>query len=206
MSERPNVKPEPTEDEIFRIAHAIAATDARMAYLKQACRNDVEVERIVALLKEGSADASFLEKGPQQLESELTEDLPAGVNLTGTMIGAYKLLQPIGEGGFGVVYMAEQTSPVRRKVALKVIKPGMDSKQVVARFEAERQALALMDHPNVARVFDGGPTESGHPYFVMELVKGVPITQFSDENKLSVHPGSARAVCDRLQGDSTCSS
>ena len=177
----------PTEDEIFRIAFELPSPDARIAYLKQVCRDDVEVERLVGLLKEGSADASFLEKGPLQSDSNcLTEDLPAGVNLTGTMIGSYKLLQPIGEGGFGVVYMAEQTSPVRRKVALKVIKPGMDSKQVVARFEAERQALALMDHPNVARVYDGGSSDNGHPYFVMELVKGVPITQFSDENKLSI--------------------
>ena len=137
--------------------------DARIAYLKQVCRDDVEVERIVTLLKEGSADASFLEKSPLQVDSVLTEDLPAGVNLSGTMIGPYKLLQPIGEGGFGVVYMAEQTSPVRRKVALKVIKPGMDSKQVVARFEAERQALALMDHPNVARVLTAVPPILGIP-------------------------------------------
>ena len=177
----------PTEDEIFRIAFALPTAEARLDYLKQVCRDAVEMERIVDLLKEGAADASFLEKSPLQLDAESTQDLPPGVNLAGTTIGPYKLLQPIGEGGFGVVYMAEQTTPVRRKVALKVIKPGMDSKQVVARFEAERQALALMDHPNVARVFDGGSTESGHPYFVMELVKGVPITQFCDENKLNIH-------------------
>ena len=91
-------------------------------------------------------------------------------------LGPYKLLQQIGEGGMGTVYMAEQTQPVRRKVALKVIKPGMDSRQVIARFEAERQALAMMDHVNIARVFDAGATESGRPYFVMELVHGVPIT------------------------------
>src|SRR5207247_2848703 len=89
----------------------------------------------------------------------------------GTVIGPYKLLEQIGEGGFGVVYMAEQQQPVRRKVALKVIKPGMDSKQVIARFEAERQALALMDHTNIARVLDAGATDSGRPYFVMELVR-----------------------------------
>ena len=94
----------------------------------------------------------------------------------GTIIGPYKLLQQIGEGGMGVVYMAEQTEPVQRKVALKIIKPGMDSRQVIARFEAERQALALMDHPNIARVLDAGTTDTGRPYFVMELVKGVPIT------------------------------
>src|SRR5205807_649217 len=103
----------------------------------------------------------------------------------GTKIGRYKLLEQIGEGGFGVVFMAEQTQPVRRKVALKVLKPGMDTRQVVARFEAERQALAIMDHANIARVFDGGATASGRPYFVMELVRGVPITQFCDHNHLT---------------------
>src|SRR5262249_3702186 len=97
----------------------------------------------------------------------------------GSVIGPYKLLQKIGEGGMGVVYMAEQTEPVRRRVALKVVKPGMDSGQVGARFEAERQALALMDHPNIARVFDAGATASGRPYFVMELVHGVPITDYA---------------------------
>src|SRR5262249_44675839 len=102
----------------------------------------------------------------------------------GTLVGPYKLLQQIGEGGFGVVFMAEQTQPVRRMVALKVIKPGMDTAQVIARFEAERQALALMDHPHIAKVFDAGATDSGRPYFVMELVKGVPITAFCDQNHL----------------------
>jgi WD40 repeat protein/tRNA A-37 threonylcarbamoyl transferase component Bud32 len=100
-------------------------------------------------------------------------------------VGAYKLLEQIGEGGFGVVFMAEQTTPVRRRVAVKIIKPGMDSKQVIARFEAERQALALMDHPNIARVFDAGATRSGRPYFVMELVHGVPITEYCDIQKLT---------------------
>ena len=103
----------------------------------------------------------------------------------GAVIGPYKLLEQIGEGGFGVVFMAEQTHPVRRKVALKIIKPGMDSKQVVARFEAERQALAMMDHVNIARVIDGGTTEAGRPYFVMELVHGVPITKYCDDNHLT---------------------
>ena len=101
------------------------------------------------------------------------------------MIGPYKLLEQIGEGGFGIVFMAEQQQPVRRKVALKVLKLGMDTKQVVARFEAERQALAIMDHPNIAKVHDGGATPSGRPYFVMELVKGVPITEYCDQNHLT---------------------
>ncbi len=101
-------------------------------------------------------------------------------------IGPYKLMEKIGEGGFGLVYVAEQQSPVKRKVALKVIKPGMDSREVIARFEAERQALAMMDHPNIARVFDAGTTELGHPYFVMELVRGVPITEYCDEQRLTM--------------------
>ena len=109
----------------------------------------------------------------------------------GTRIGPYKLLEQIGEGGMGVVYMAEQEAPVRRRVALKIIKPGMDSRQVIARFEAERQALALMDHQNIARVFDAGATETGRPFFVMELVHGVPITDYCDQNRLT--------PCERLE-------
>jgi serine/threonine-protein kinase len=101
------------------------------------------------------------------------------------VIGRYKLLEPIGEGGYGTVFMAEQTSPVHRKVALKIVKAGMDTRQVIARFEAERQALALMDHPNIAKVFDAGVTETGRPYFVMELVKGTPITKYCDEHRLT---------------------
>src|SRR5262249_20272322 len=104
----------------------------------------------------------------------------------GTVIGPYTLLEQIGEGGFGVVFLAEQEHPIRRRVALKVIKPGMDTRQVVARFEAERQALALMDHPNVARVLEGGETASGRPYFVMELVSGLPITEYCDRHHLSL--------------------
>jgi serine/threonine protein kinase len=108
-----------------------------------------------------------------------------GVERPGTVIGPYKLLQEIGEGGMGTVFMAEQVEPVRRKVALKVVRPGMDSRQIIARFEAERQALALMDHPNIARVLDAGTTATGRPYFVMELVKGIPITDYCDQNHLS---------------------
>ena len=116
---------------------------------------------------------------------DVTADMPPIGESIGTRIGRYKLLQEVGEGGFGVVFMAEQTEPVRRKVALKIIKPGMDTREVVARFEAERQALALMDHPNIARVLDAGSTESGRPYFVMELVKGIPVTDYCDTNNLS---------------------
>src|SRR5205823_5857494 len=111
---------------------------------------------------------------------------PVWRDLTGQTIGPYKLLQMIGEGGFATVYMAEQAHPVRRRVALKIIKLGMDTRQVIARFEAERQALAMMEHPNIARVLDAGATEAGRPYFVMELVRGVPVTTFCDENRLPV--------------------
>src|SRR5947207_2659933 len=130
------------------------------------------------------ADAgSFLE---QPVRSPLvTLDEPPVSEGPGTVIGPYKLLQQIGEGGMGTVFMAEQTRPVRRKVALKVIKPGMDSRLVVARFEAERQALALMDHVNIARVLDAGTTEAGLPYFVMELVHGISITRYCDDNRLT---------------------
>src|SRR4029077_18817834 len=105
----------------------------------------------------------------------------------GQRVGRYKLLRQIGAGGMGVVYLAEQQQPVRRRVALKVIKVGMDTRQVIARFEAERQALALMDHPNIAKVFDAGATDNGRPFFVMEMVKGISITRYCDENKLDTH-------------------
>src|SRR6187431_3150383 len=119
---------------------------------------------------------------------QVMREVPTIVPVTekpGDKIGRYKLLQKIGEGGCGTVYMAEQEEPVRRRVALKVIKLGMDTQQVVARFEAERQALALMDHPNIAQVFDEGATDTGRPYFVMELVRGIKITKYCDQNQLS---------------------
>ncbi len=178
-------QPKLTEEEIFRVAHEITSPEARMAYLQQVCGDSASVERIVELLRAGATDVSFLEGSPTGL---LPTQLPisSGTEKAGDKIGPYKLLQQIGEGGFGVVYLAEQLEPVRRKVALKIIKPGMDTGEVVARFEAERQALALMDHPNIAKVFDGGTTESGRPFFVMELVKGIAFTHFCDENKLDV--------------------
>ena len=156
----------------------------RAAYLDRACGQDESLRlHLEGLLAEQEQLGSFL---AQPLASPAIAVghamLSEGV---GTKIGPYKLLQKIGEGGMGVVYMAEQESPVRRKVALKIIKPGLDSAQVVARFEAERQALALMDHTNIARVFDAGTTDSGRPYFVMELVHGVPITRFCDDNQLT---------------------
>jgi serine/threonine protein kinase len=119
----------------------------------------------------------------------------------GCHIGPYKLLRILGEGGFAVVYLAEQERPIRRRVALKIIKPGMDSKQVIARFEAERQALALLDHPNIAHVYDAGTTEFGHPYFVMECAKGVSLTEHCDRQKLTIDQRLALflQVCEAVQ-------
>ena len=158
----------------------------RAAYLDGACRGDerlrAEVEKL--LLAHDQAGA-FLEDpvAPPQ-HSTIVLPVPP-TEKPGDKIGHYKLLQQIGEGGCGVVYMAEQEQPIRRRVALKVIKLGMDTKAVIARFEAERQALALMDHPNIAKVLDAGATDTGRPYFVMELVRGIKLTDYCDENNLS---------------------
>jgi serine/threonine protein kinase/tetratricopeptide (TPR) repeat protein len=174
---------EPNADrEIFAGALECASPDARAAYLDSACGGDAELRaRVEALLQAHDHAGRFLvDNDPPRNEPALTAHEGPG-----THIGRYKLLEHIGEGGFGVVYMAEQQEPVRRRVALKIIKIGMDTRSVVARFEAERQALAMMDHPNIAKVFDGGATESGRPYFVMELVRGIPITEFCDENRLT---------------------
>src|SRR5262245_9950005 len=153
--------------------------DRRAAYLDRVCADDAALRRRVETLLDAHERAGSFLQGPAA--AGLTDAYRPVSEAPGTVIGPYKLLQQIGEGGFGFVYMAEQTEPVRRKVALKIIKPGMDTREVIARFEAERQALALMDHPNVARVLDAGTTESGRPYFVMELVRGVPITEFCDK-------------------------
>jgi tetratricopeptide (TPR) repeat protein/tRNA A-37 threonylcarbamoyl transferase component Bud32 len=155
----------------------------RAAFLDQACAGDPALrQRIERLLKRHVQDRSFLESPTPSLDAFLETPITEWL---GAVIGPYKLLEQIGEGGFGVVFLAEQQQPVRRKVALKVLKPGMDTKQVVARFEAERQALALMDHLNIAHVFDGGETSTDRPYFVMELVKGVPITDYCDQSQLT---------------------
>ena len=153
-------------------------------YTAAACGGDVALEQqLGALLQVHQEAGSFLAAPVFGLGDTLDQPSLARV---GTQIGPYKLLQIIGEGGMGVVYMAEQTQPVQRKVALKVIKPGMDSRQVIARFEAERQALAMMDHVNIARVLDAGATDAGLPFFVMELVHGVPITKYCDDNHLTL--------------------
>ena len=170
-------------ESIFVAALDKHSDQERADYLDEACRHDPELRRHIDRLLNAQARAgSFLQNSSPGLSGTL--DVPR-LEQPGTIIGPYKLLQQIGEGGFGVVYMAEQLEPVRRKVALKIIKPGMDSRQVIARFEAERQALAMMDHQNIARVLDAGTTASGRPYFVMELVHGVPITRFCDDNKLT---------------------
>ena len=163
------------EQALFEVARKIDSREAREAYLQQICGDDAAIgQRVRDLLKAYEESASFLE--PSAAAPVGTIDAPAPAERPGTVIGPYKLLQQIGEGGMGTVFMAEQTEPVKRKVALKVIKAGMDSRQVIARFEAERQALAMMDHVNIARVLDAGATAAGRPYFVMELVHGVPIT------------------------------
>jgi eukaryotic-like serine/threonine-protein kinase len=175
---------QPDNETIFHAARDIPDSDRRREYVREACGGDeARIAHVKALLAAADAPDSLLDRpagsGPVATINQPTTERP------GTVIGPYKLLQQIGEGGMGRVYMAEQTQPVQRKVALKIIKPGMDSRQVIARFEAERQALAVMDHVNIARVFDGGTTQNGRPYFVMELVHGVPITKYCDDNHLT---------------------
>jgi eukaryotic-like serine/threonine-protein kinase len=173
---------------IFLGALEIASTRDRLAYLDHRCGSESPLRaEVETLLRHQQEMGDYLERpalDPDAARDLVPRPLAEG---PGATIGPYKLLEQIGEGGMGVVYMAEQTKPVRRKVALKIIKPGMDTKQVIARFEAERQALALMDHPNIARVLDAGATESGRPYFVMELVRGVPITDYCDREKFSIN-------------------
>ncbi len=169
---------------IFDCALEISSEAERTAYLDEACAGSPEIrQEVEALLRAHSDAGSFLQSPAHGLTA--TEHAPAQGDLIGAQIGPYKLLQQIGEGGMGVVYMAHQEHPVQRMVALKIIKPGMDSTQVITRFEAERQALALMDHPNIAKVLDAGTTDSVRPYFVMELVTGIPIIQYADEHRLT---------------------
>jgi serine/threonine protein kinase/TPR repeat protein len=181
--------PQPSEREIevFNVALELPAGE-RAAYLDRACADDPALRQLIEeLLQSSEESCACLEEpaadSPGSGGTAHSEINP--VEKPGDRIGRYKLLQQIGEGGCGVVYMAEQEEPVHRRVALKVIKLGMDTKQVIARFEAERQALALMDHPNIARVLDAGATDTGRPYFVMELVRGIKITDYCDQNNLS---------------------
>ncbi|HWB10981.1 MAG TPA: protein kinase [Pirellulales bacterium] len=175
-----------SERDIFLTALEIEAFDARRRYLRQACEDDLNLlARVESLLRVHDREPSFLQSPAVPRAAVAVCEGP------GAQIGPYKLIELLGEGGFGVVFLADQQQPVRRTVALKIVKPGMDTREVVARFEAERQALAIMEHPNIARVFDGGTTDSRRPYFVMELVKGVPITRYCEEHSLT--------PCDRLR-------
>ena len=185
-----------TEEEIFAAALQKSPAD-RGAFLDRVCQGDALLRSSVeALLAAFDRPDSFLDAPLGK--ATLDQAMPEGPD---AMIGPYKLLQAIGEGGFGIVYMAEQTQPLRRRVALKVIKPGMDTRQVIARFEAERQALAVMEHPNIAKVLDAGATATGRPYFVMELVRGTPITRYCDENSQSIRQRLElfTAVCQAIQ-------
>jgi serine/threonine protein kinase/tetratricopeptide (TPR) repeat protein len=172
-------------NELFLKAREISSPEERRAFLDRECGGDAELRAgVESLLRAGTLAGDFLEA--PALAHLTPSPAPHPSDRPGAVVGPYKLLEQIGEGGFGVVFMAEQTEPVRRRVALKVLKAGMDTRQVVARFEAERQALAIMDHPNIARILDGGETPAGLPYFVMELVRGVRITDFCDQNRLGV--------------------
>ncbi len=193
------MNPSPTsEKSIFLEALDIERTEDRVAFVVAACRSDnVLLASVTALLHEherddNPVDTPIVAKADRrdfvndETDSHGAKNQSSTGQALGTMIGPYKLMEQIGEGGFGLVYVADQQSPIRRRVALKIIKPGMESREVLTRFEAERQAIALMDHPNIARVFDAGVTESAQPYFVMELVRGVPLTEYCDGHQLDI--------------------
>jgi len=191
--------PKPEEEVIFTVARRLEPGDARAHYIERACGSDHALsQRIEALLRVDIQDETFLKSPAAELRAALDD---ARDERPGSVVGPYKLLEQIGEGGFGVVFMAEEPPPQRRAVALKIIKPGMDTPQVVARFEAERRALALMEHPHIARVFDGGLLASGRPYFVMELVRGIPITEACDRDRLPLRERLKLMVdvCDAVQ-------
>jgi serine/threonine protein kinase/tetratricopeptide (TPR) repeat protein len=219
-------QPALTAKAVFDHAHEIGSPAERKAYLDEACAGDSELrEKVEALLRAYEEAGSFLEKpacpppatSPSRPGDDTTDHTPGALPETddgqprpdrpprgegpGSQVGPYRLVKLLGEGGMGAVYLAEQERPLRRQVALKIIKPGMDSEQVLARFEAERQALTLMEHPNIARVFEAGTTEQGRPYFVMELVDGVPMTRFCDEDALTPRERLAlfATVCEAIQ-------
>jgi serine/threonine protein kinase/WD40 repeat protein len=186
------------EESVFAAALEKQDPQEQAAFLDRACAGDPDLRKNVESLLSAYDAGQFLEAPAAAPAATVDEPIHEG---PGTIIGPYKLLEQIGEGGFGIVFMAEQQHPVRRKVALKLLKPGMDTRQVIARFEAERQALALMDHPHIARVFDGGETVRGRPYFVMELVKGIPITDYCDQGQLTPKDrlGLFVSVCQAVQ-------
>ncbi|MHC5028081.1 MAG: serine/threonine protein kinase, partial [Planctomycetota bacterium] len=190
----------PNAETIFNEARSMRPAE-RAGYLKGACGNDADLRADVeSLLQADEEAASFMANAPASSQDDATVQ-QAPREQPGQQIGRYKLLQSIGEGGFGSVWMAEQKEPVKRRVALKIIKLGMDTKQVIARFEAERQALAMMDHPHIAKVLDAGATETGRPYFVMEYIKGVPILEYCDTEKLdtTARLGLFTSVCNAIQ-------
>ncbi|HTG43113.1 MAG TPA: serine/threonine-protein kinase [Verrucomicrobiae bacterium] len=166
--------------ELYTEANARLAGAERDRFLLEACGEDAALRKQIISLLQSHQDAG------EFLTEPIFPPLLVATEKPGDIIGRYTLLEKLGEGGCGVVYVAEQSTPVRRRVALKVVKLGMDTKSVIARFEAERQALAIMDHPNIAKVFDAGATDTGRPYFVMELVRGMAITQFCDEHRLLI--------------------
>jgi serine/threonine protein kinase len=187
------------EEILFDLAVQKATAEERAALLKQACRDHPALRaRVEELLDAHFAASGFLAKPTPSKPGSFA---PHEIESPSEMIGRYKLLEKIGEGGFGEVWMAEQREPVKRRVALKIIKLGMDSRQVVARFEAERQALAMMDHANIARIFDADVTDAGRPYFVMELVRGSKITEYCDQNQLPTRErlGLFIKVCQAIQ-------
>ncbi|HWB11201.1 MAG TPA: protein kinase [Pirellulales bacterium] len=205
MSPRP-----PSIDTILVEAVEIADPAKRRAFVEKCCAGDAALmRRVERLVADHFRAGSFLERPAADLlatgnlttAGSAAADSPVPIEGPAAVIGAYRLLEQIGEGGMGLVFVAEQQYPVRRRVALKVVKPGMDSRQVVARFEAERQALAMMDHANIAKIYDGGTTPEGRPYFVMELVKGTPITDYCDRHHLSTRQrlGLFLDVCHAVQ-------
>ncbi len=184
----------------FEAAMAAPAAD-RPAILDRECGGDAELRREVESLLDARTQAFVRTAGAARSLADAAGGPAPLTERHGDMVGRYKLLEPLGEGGFGSVWMAEQREPVKRRVALKIIKLGMDTKQVIARFEAERQALATMDHPNIAKVLDAGATETGRPYFVMEYIKGVPILEYCDTDKLDTAARLAlfMSVCHAIQ-------
>ncbi len=183
------------EQELFDAALLLENPVERETFLDRACDGDPGLRARVAKLLAAHTDSeAFFQEcisdfagAAREIPAVSDEDLPKKIaeEMTGTWVGRYKILKTLGEGGCGAVYLAEQEEPVRRRVALKVIKLGMDTQSVIARFDAERQALALMDHPNIAKVLDAGATETGRPYFVMELVDGIKTTKYCDDNHLT---------------------